>query len=270
MGACAVFHARKPRSPGREVEFLVKKRVVRDVHLPVLAHQRAVRIHDGGGVMINPRRAALEKRGDDDHPALPRDLAERGGRGAGNRLRQREVLVVLDLAKVLRAEKLRQADHVRPLARRVAHHGARVGQVRVRVGSTPHLDDAEDGFHGIRTDERANRSNAEAEIDRVSSFTPGRCAISRSRRGRSRRSLPRPASSVCSLRRRRRSRRIADLAQHVVALDQLAEGGVLAIEEAGVAQADEKLAAGGVRITRAGHRDDAALWERELNSALIL
>ena len=49
-----------------------------------------------------------------------------------------------------------------------------------------------------------------------------------------------------------------DFFQHVVALDELAERGVLAVEKARVAVADEKLRAGGIRILRARHREDAA------------
>ena len=46
--------------------------------------------------------------------------------------------------------------------------------------------------------------------------------------------------------------------QNVVALDELAERGVLAVEKARIAMADEKLGAGGIGIIRARHREDAA------------
>ena len=49
-----------------------------------------------------------------------------------------------------------------------------------------------------------------------------------------------------------------DLLKDVVAGDQLAERGVLFVEEAGVAVADEKLATGRIRAGGTGHRDDAA------------
>src|SRR3989442_1886355 len=53
-------------------------------------------------------------------------------------------------------------------------------------------------------------------------------------------------------------RDITELAEHAVAFDQLAEGGVLMVEKLRVSQADEKLAARGVRILRAGHGNGAA------------
>ena len=55
----------------REVEFLVVERVVRDVHLAILAKKFAVRVDDRGGIVIKPGVAALEERGDDDHAASP-------------------------------------------------------------------------------------------------------------------------------------------------------------------------------------------------------
>ena len=57
------------------------------------------------------------------------------------------------------------------------------------------------------------------------------------------------------------NRCVADVAQRVVACAQLAKGGVLAVEEVCIAKTDKKLAAGGVRIGRSGHRDDTAnMW----------
>jgi len=45
----------------REVELLVVKRVVRDVHLPVDAQQRTVRVDDRGGVVVEPFSPLLEQ-----------------------------------------------------------------------------------------------------------------------------------------------------------------------------------------------------------------
>src|SRR6266852_5581094 len=56
----------------------------------------------------------------------------------------------------------------------------------------------------------------------------------------------------------RHGRDITELAEHLVASDQLAEGGVLTIEKLRVSQADEKLAARGVGVLRAGHGNGAA------------
>src|SRR6266849_3447451 len=56
----------------------------------------------------------------------------------------------------------------------------------------------------------------------------------------------------------RHGRGLTELAEHVVASDQSAEGGVLAVEKLRVSQADEKLAARRVRVLRAGHGNSAA------------
>ena len=72
----------------REVKLLVVERIVRDVHLAVTAHQRAVRVEDDGRVVIKPRRAPLEKRGDDDHAQLLRQRAEQFAGRAGDCLRE--------------------------------------------------------------------------------------------------------------------------------------------------------------------------------------
>ena len=75
----------------REVELLVVERVVGDVHLAVEAQQRAVGVEDDGRVVIEPRRPPLEERADDHDAGLLRDLRERLGGRAGDRLGQVEV-----------------------------------------------------------------------------------------------------------------------------------------------------------------------------------
>ena len=44
-----------------------------------------------------------------------------------------------------------------------------------------------------------------------------------------------------------------DFFEHIVPLDQFAEGSVFAIEETRGSMTDEKLAAGGIRVIGAGH-----------------
>ena len=65
------------------------------------------------GVVIQPGRAPLEQRRDDDHLQFARDLAERFGRRSGNRLGQVEQFRVLFAAEILRAEQLLQANDLR-------------------------------------------------------------------------------------------------------------------------------------------------------------
>src|ERR1043166_3600015 len=50
----------KTKVARREIKFLVVKRIVRNVHLAIDAEQRAVRVNDGGRVVINTCRAFLE------------------------------------------------------------------------------------------------------------------------------------------------------------------------------------------------------------------
>ncbi len=117
------------------------------MHLPVFAHQGAVGVDDGRGVVVEARRAPLEERGDDHGAAFARDLAERLGGRPRYLLGKLEILVVLRLAKVLGAEKLRQADDIRAAARGVTHHIAGPGQILLRVRPAAHLHDAKDRAH---------------------------------------------------------------------------------------------------------------------------
>src|SRR5690606_8319796 len=51
--------------------------------------------------------------------------------------------------------------------------------------------------------------------------------------------------------------RVADLFQHVLTFDQLAENRVLVVEEWSVVEHHEELRAGGVRMAATSHREDA-------------
>src|SRR5437867_4944040 len=51
----------EPKVPGSEIKFLVIERIVRNVHLAVLAEQLTVRVDDCGGIVINARATPLEK-----------------------------------------------------------------------------------------------------------------------------------------------------------------------------------------------------------------
>ena len=59
--------ARVPHWPaavsGSEIELLLEAGILRDVALSIEPHQRAVRIVDGGGVVIETRAAVFEQRG---------------------------------------------------------------------------------------------------------------------------------------------------------------------------------------------------------------
>ena len=99
----------------REIKFLVVKRIVRDVHLAIRAEHLAVRINDGGGVVVKTSGAFLEERGDDDDFIFLRELLESCRARPGNRLGEFEVLVVFALAEILRGEQFLRADDLRAL-----------------------------------------------------------------------------------------------------------------------------------------------------------
>src|SRR5207237_8906295 len=105
----------------REVEFFVVERIVRNVHLAILARDAPVRVYDDGRVVIETGRALLKQRRDDDDLLLLGQLAQRLGRRAGDRLGQFEQSAVFGLAEVLRAEKLLQADDLRAALGRITN-----------------------------------------------------------------------------------------------------------------------------------------------------
>src|ERR1700730_314352 len=97
----------KSKIARREVKFLVVKRIVRDVHLSILAKEFSVRVDDGGAIMINAGAALLKQRCNDDDAELFREFFESRCRFSGNFFGQREVGVIFALAEILRSEKLR-------------------------------------------------------------------------------------------------------------------------------------------------------------------
>ena len=113
-----VCQALKAEIAGREIKFLVEQRVVGNVHLPIDAEQRTVRVNDGGGVVINAGGALFEQRGNDDDLVFFGEFLESVGARPGNFFRELEILVVLALAKILRAEQFLRADDLRAVFRR--------------------------------------------------------------------------------------------------------------------------------------------------------
>src|SRR5262249_563557 len=66
------FPRLKSEIAGREIKFLVIKRIVRDVHLAIFAKKFSIRVDDRGGVVINAGHALLEKRRDNRDAELLR------------------------------------------------------------------------------------------------------------------------------------------------------------------------------------------------------
>ena len=133
----------KAEVPRSEVKFLVKKRIVWDVHLPVFPEECPVGINDGGGIVVKAGRAPFEERGDDHHTKFPSEFLENRGRGARDRLGEVEVFVVFDLAEVDRLEKLLKADDVRALGSSLAHAPTGSGDVGFDIERAGVLDESD-------------------------------------------------------------------------------------------------------------------------------
>src|SRR5882724_5605833 len=140
---------------GREVKLFVVKRVVRDVHLAIEAFGAAIGVKDDCRVVIETARAAFKDRNHDGSFGFASDCGERFRRWSGHRLRQVKEGRIFTLAEILRAEKLRQAHHLRALLGGGANflHGAT--NVVVGVGGAVHLDQADSkdvwiGHHFLR------------------------------------------------------------------------------------------------------------------------
>ena len=218
----------KPEIARREVKLLVIRGIVRDVHLAILAQVLPVRVDDGRGVVINAGGALLEKRGDDHDAGFPRDFLQLSRRRPGNLLGQREVGVVFRLAKILRAKQFRQANDLRACLRRLANARDRLRHVCSRVGPALHLHQGDLGLLG-----RCHWSHGTHETYATDSLDATGLLLHRIGRDDLDALDVHRAWSACSYRRSRSGHScVADFVQHVVAFDQFAEGGVLAIEKA--------------------------------------
>ena len=143
--------------PRREVELLVVRGIVGDVHFAVDPREASVGVDHGGAVVIQSRRAPLEHGCDDDHLGAlrcPREsLRARPRHGLG----QVERRGVLALGEVARAEQLRQASELRAGGRRLRDLRDRGLQVRIRVGRHRHLDEPNLESHGWNLHRGATR-----------------------------------------------------------------------------------------------------------------
>ena len=155
-----------------EVKLLVIERVIRDVHLAILAEQLAVGADDRGGVVVEAGGALLEERGDDDRAGFARHFAQGCGRGARNFFRQFEIGVVLRLAEILGTEKLRQADDLPALLGRFAHAGDRFLEVGLGLGAALHLDECDPCRGGLKA-----RPLLRIRYGGPPNFLPGFCHV---------------------------------------------------------------------------------------------
>src|SRR5437660_4634242 len=118
---------------------LFRSRVVRDVHLAILAEQFSIGIEDDGCIVINTGAAFLEKRCDNHDVELACELTESSCRSSGNFLGQRKICVIFGLTKILRPEKFRQANDLRALFRCVANESNGAPEIIFGVRAASHL-----------------------------------------------------------------------------------------------------------------------------------
>ena len=142
-------HLEAGRVARSKVVLLVEQRIVRDVHLPVGAHDAAVGVDDGRRVAIDARGLPLEDRHNQHDRELAREPRHRVGGRAGDALSEIEAFRLLRLAEVRRVEHLLQADDLRPLRRGAADQPFRPSHVGRGIVGRVILDDS-DREHAAR------------------------------------------------------------------------------------------------------------------------
>ena len=145
---------------GGEVVFFVVARIVGDMHLAIATNDFAGLVDDGGGVVVNAGRAALEDRSDDDYFARLRDRAERFSGRAGNRLCEIEKLWILDLTRIMPAEQLLRADDVGATLGGLLDFGDRLVEIEARLGRTTHLDEPDGDLVRVRCHDNCDSNRA--------------------------------------------------------------------------------------------------------------
>ena len=130
----------KTQITGGEIEFFVEARIVRDVHLAVLAGQRAVGVKHHGGVVVQPRRALFEQGRDQHHAMLLGQRRQARGAGAGDGLGQIELVYRFVLAKIRTVVQLLQQYELRAGASGFSHAGFDDGQVGGGIAVVALLD----------------------------------------------------------------------------------------------------------------------------------
>ena len=145
---------------GGEVVFFVVARIVGDMHLAVAADDYPGLVDDGGGVVIDAGRAALEDRRDDNYFARLGDGAERFSGRAGNRLGEIEKFRILDLTRILAAEQLLRADDVGAALGGVLDFGDGLVEIEARLGRTTHLDEPNGDLVRLRCHDNCDSNRA--------------------------------------------------------------------------------------------------------------
>ena len=133
------------------------------MHLAIDAEQRAVGVENRGGIVIKTGGAALKERSDDHDAQLARQLAQRFGRGPGDRLGEVEAVVIFLAAEILRAEQLLQADDLRAEFGGLANTAHRRGQVFPGIERAFSLDQPDGEFLRHESDTTIPRRECNAE-----------------------------------------------------------------------------------------------------------
>ena len=123
----------------REIELLVIKWIVGNVHLAIFAEQFPIGVDDRGGVVIQAGAPLLEERCDDYDLVLACNFAQSNCRFSGNFFGEGEVPVLFRLTKILGAKELRQANDLRALFGGVADERDRPVKILFRLGLASHL-----------------------------------------------------------------------------------------------------------------------------------
>ena len=110
------------------------------MHFPVLAHVGAVRVQDHRSVVVKSGSAAFKKRGDDDHAEFFGEVGEELRAWPRDFFGEREVFVILDLAKINGGEELLEADDLCALACGLTGAFYCFAQVCLNISTAMHLD----------------------------------------------------------------------------------------------------------------------------------
>ena len=127
-----------------EIKLFVIQRVVGNVHLSVTTRFASIRIEDHGCIVVDTRGATLKERSDDDHAVFLGGRRNDVARWTRNGFRQRELIMILALARILAGEQLLKANDVSTSLRGLFDLGLGDAQIRRLVRFTCHLHERDD------------------------------------------------------------------------------------------------------------------------------
>ena len=135
---------------GREVELLVVRRIVRDVHFAVPPCYRSVFFDHDGRIVVNPRCTTLKERQHEHHTTRTSYLAKVRGRGSGDRFSHVEDGGVLRLTEIEAVVQLLKHHELGTFSGTRPDSVRKAGDVVGRVGRVMLLN--ESNFHRSNRD----------------------------------------------------------------------------------------------------------------------